>query len=613
MSEFGVCPSIDFDFNQSGLLSATSGQTMADLNSLTVHLVAAPVITAGATLAPNEDDSPWTILRTRTFGFPNVGPLTDETAAMTSLWDMVKRDLQLHTTDDPELYAGPTPSASRVSLETVIRVSNPVVYLRHHQNYGDTVRVGRPCPRRGIGRAGGPHAGLAVKSVIRKSSVKKLTPNQQKLAGVAMLQTLNLTPTGLSRSTSTDSSGDSVNPLQHAPTAVDPAVFSPPAQPPKQRVPAAVDPAVFNPPANPLQHAPTAVDPAVFSPPAQPPKQRVPAAVDPAVFNPPANPLQHAPTAVDPAVFSPPAQPPELRVPMAVDPADSNPPANPLQHAPTAPLVWETATRAMPVNGGPVMQRTIPSITVPVPAAHPSLFRSMNSGVRPGELLRALSSPKQIAPKAPSGMKVPTVVKEANIRAGKQRVKAGVAVCSMMKKFRVGRGKTELAKIISGCEFNKYGEWAGQDADCGLSVPVKVCKMVVDLKPTVEDTLSYWRAVVVAVNVYTKPCPPSQCKCGKWADSESDEEEDVVSDVCACPHISKCQLVLDTHVFHGDSSYLTADLDQLVEEQELQHVPDILLNEQYQIVDERGVLVPVERALSREDFPSAPFKKIGEE
>eukprot|EP00854_Cymbomonas_tetramitiformis_P032550 gene32550-41336_t len=62
--------------------------------------------------------------------------------------------------------------------------------------------------------------------------------------------------------------------------------------------------------------------------------------------------------------------------------------------------------------------------------------------------------------------------------------------------------------------------------------------------------------------------------------------------------------------FHNDNSYLTADLDQLVEEQQLQHVPGILLNEQYQIVDERGVLVPVEKALSREEFPSAPFKKI---
>ncbi|KAK3235916.1 hypothetical protein CYMTET_53910 [Cymbomonas tetramitiformis] len=64
------------------------------------------------------------------------------------------------------------------------------------------------------------------------------------------------------------------------------------------------------------------------------------------------------------------------------------------------------------------------------------------------------------------------------------------------------------------------------------------------------------------------------------------------------------------HVFHNDASFLAADLDELIEHHEMQHVPTLSLNETYQLVDTTSKLVPIEEAVKREVYPRVPFAKI---
>ncbi|KAK3275661.1 hypothetical protein CYMTET_16224 [Cymbomonas tetramitiformis] len=168
---------------------------MATLNKLTVHLVSSQgseEVTATSE-AEGTSTEEWKILRTRHYDFFHVGPLSDEAAIASSLWELVKSDLRLPATT-AEFYNGGGPRASRICLQTAVTRENPVVYLLHHKPYGNTVRVGRPCPFKGRGRNGGPRAGLTVKSAIRKDRNDKLTPTQQGLALLVMQQNLLLTP-----------------------------------------------------------------------------------------------------------------------------------------------------------------------------------------------------------------------------------------------------------------------------------------------------------------------------------------------------------------------------------------------------------------------------------
>ncbi|KAK3251166.1 hypothetical protein CYMTET_39487 [Cymbomonas tetramitiformis] len=151
--------------------------------------------------------------------------------------------------------------------------------------------------------------------------------------------------------------------------------------------------------------------------------------------------------------------------------------------------------------------------------------------------------------------------------------------------------------------------------------------MVVDFSPTIDDNLPFWRAPIIAVNTYTSPCTPVECRCGAHpkcgkcnclaADCEcpvvdADVKEVVDADVkeCECEARTKCQLVLDMHVFHNEDSFLAADLDELIEHHEMQHLPTLSLNETYQLVYTIGKLVPIEEAVKREVYPRVPFAKI---
>ncbi|KAK3271916.1 hypothetical protein CYMTET_19759 [Cymbomonas tetramitiformis] len=143
--------------------------------------------------------------------------------------------------------------------------------------------------------------------------------------------------------------------------------------------------------------------------------------------------------------------------------------------------------------------------------------------------------------------------------------------------------------------------------------------MVVDFSPTIDDGLPFWRAPIIVVNTYTRPCTPVECTCG--AHPKCDKCDCLAAD-CGCPVVdadvkececearTKCQLVLDMHVFHNDDSFLAADLDELIEHHEMQHVPTLSLNETYQLVDTTSKLVPIEEAVKREVYPRVPFAKI---
>ncbi len=80
---------------------------MATLNKLTVHLVSSQgseEVTATAE-AEGTSTEEWKILRTRHYDFVHVGPLSDEAAIASSLWDLVKSDLRLQSTT-AEFYKG---------------------------------------------------------------------------------------------------------------------------------------------------------------------------------------------------------------------------------------------------------------------------------------------------------------------------------------------------------------------------------------------------------------------------------------------------------------------------------------------------------------------------
>eukprot|EP00854_Cymbomonas_tetramitiformis_P013488 gene13488-15945_t len=230
-----------------------------------------------------------------------------------------------------------------------------------------------------------------------------------------------------------------------------------------------------------------------------------------------------------------------------------------------------------------------PPIDVPIPRVPPGGVVPPGNPIGLHSLFEAIISPAQVGPKAPATLKRPAVVLEGHVRAGKQKVKAGQKVATLVKKCRDAKGtNSELTKELGSCDYRCYGEWAGQDSDTGLSIPVKVCKMIVDLfKPTIEDGLEFWRAPNIGVSPYTVPCPPKQCACGFYPESQSYNPESGL-EKCACAELQKCYCVLDTHVFHRDNSYVTEDLDVLVENHLMKHVPSLCLSEQYQIMESVG-------------------------
>ncbi|KAK3235915.1 hypothetical protein CYMTET_53909 [Cymbomonas tetramitiformis] len=307
---------------------------------------------------------------------------------------------------------------------------------------------------------------------------------------------------------------------QVAPTFLAHAV-SAPQQPaaPTVLAPANPDPQQPSAPAFAAQVAPTFLAHAVSAPqqPAAPtvsdpivPLQPTVLAAAPAASAPIAPQQQQAATTdLAPAASAPIAPQQQPAAPTVLAPAVSAPivpqqPAAPTVVVPTNPYPQPPAAPSFAAPIAPQQQPAAPTVLAHAVSAPitPQLFRS---GPRKGlgDLLKVIVSPAQSGPTAPKKMKIPDVVKESNIRVGKQRIETGPAVSTIIKAHRVGKGKTELLKSVQSSMYNKYGEWAGQDSDSGLSIPVKVCKMVVDFSPTIDDGLPFWRPPIIAVNTYT--------------------------------------------------------------------------------------------------------------
>ncbi|KAK3253963.1 hypothetical protein CYMTET_36806 [Cymbomonas tetramitiformis] len=105
--------------------------------------------------------------------------------------------------------------------------------------------------------------------------------------------------------------------------------------------------------------------------------------------------------------------------------------------------------------------------------------------------------------------------------------------------------------------------------------------MFIESKPIEDDGEPFWLGPIVAVNS---------------VDGENEAEEDV-------------QIVIDTHVCHGDGSFVVKSLDDLVDNFDLQFVPNLSLNDTYQIVDAQGKLVHEKDSLCQEKFPAERFKQ----
>eukprot|EP00854_Cymbomonas_tetramitiformis_P025411 gene25411-31030_t len=105
--------------------------------------------------------------------------------------------------------------------------------------------------------------------------------------------------------------------------------------------------------------------------------------------------------------------------------------------------------------------------------------------------------------------------------------------------------------------------------------------MFIQTKPIEDDGEPFWRVPIVAVNPVERENP-------------EDDAEDV-------------QLVFDTHVCHGDGSFVVKSLDDLVDNYDLRFVPNLSLNATYQIVDAQGKLAAEKDSLSQEKYPAERF------
>ncbi|KAK3285374.1 hypothetical protein CYMTET_7017 [Cymbomonas tetramitiformis] len=215
----------------------------------------------------------------------------------------------------------------------------------------------------------------------------------------------------------------------------------------------------------------------------------------------------------------------------------------------------------------------------PIPA--PVTFEIFTQRPDAANVATAFAAPAQTKPTAPKTMPKPKVVAEGSIRPGKRKANKGPAVATIIRKHRSGRGKTELAKTVAASLYKNLGEWAGTDSNSGLSIPIRIGNMFIESKPIEDDGEPFWRGPIVAVNS---------------VDGENEAEEDV-------------QIVIDTHVCHGDGSFVVKSLDDLVDNFDLQFVPNLSLNDTYQIVDAQGKLVHEKDSLCQEKFPAERFKQ----
>ena len=208
-------------------------------------------------------------------------------------------------------------------------------------------------------------------------------------------------------------------------------------------------------------------------------------------------------------------------------------------------------------------------------------------------LVAALANPAQpTSRKRPPNMVDPQVVLDHANRSGKESKKKGASCAVLAKKHRVGLksgAKTSFLEAVGACQWNKYGESAGQDTD-GVyeanvekdpprSVPINIMQTVIEMLPTVSDGAAYWRGVI----------------CGVQDQGDG-----------------KIVIVIDFHPFHLDSSFKTSCIDAAVHQQGMKLVPDLILTEEWKVASKADpkVVIDSKEAMCQTTYPAVEFKLV---
>ncbi|KAK3284418.1 hypothetical protein CYMTET_7919 [Cymbomonas tetramitiformis] len=215
-----------------------------------------------------------------------------------------------------------------------------------------------------------------------------------------------------------------------------------------------------------------------------------------------------------------------------------------------------------------------------------------DSGVE--DLVAAFTNPARTGTNVtsrPRSIEEPAIVLEHSARLQSTAAAAalGPSVSTIIQKYRRERdgraipGLGALKKKIVACDYHSYGQvFVIGDFVPGKQLSVSVGKTILDILPAEDSFEERWRMVVAAVHEL---------------ENEVDGEREGTGEY---------EFVLDSHPTHHDKGHMFMSGEQLAT-LDVQLVPSIVVNEQWQVVDSRGALVPQGDALNPVFHPSAPL------
>ncbi|KAK3235272.1 hypothetical protein CYMTET_54514 [Cymbomonas tetramitiformis] len=243
---------------------------------------------------------------------------------------------------------------------------------------------------------------------------------------------------------------------------------------------------------------------------------------------------------------------------------------------------------SIPPSDSPVLQTSDP------PTQHEFTIHLTD----PDEVVAAFTAPARTGKNAttvgdycsrPKSIPLPNVVSEHDARLQPTATAAALeaSTVTLVSQFRrlpggkAVKGMTALKNMISKCDYHSYGQVIViGDFVPGKQLRIDVGKSILDILPSEECEQERWRVAVAAVHELE-------------VEAEDGERRGT----------GTYEFVLDSHPAHHDHGYLLMSSEQLAT-LDVKLVPSLQLNQQWQVVNRHGALVPEGEALDADTYPS---------